>query len=326
VPAATAVTFAANEQVPLVAIVPPDRVTVVEPEAAVIVPLPQVPVRPFGVDTTKPAGSASVNATPASAIDALGFEMVKVSDVEPASPIEAAPNAFVMLGGVPTIRFAVAVFPVPPFVEVTGPVVLVETPGFAPVTFTLKVQDVPAAIVAPARLTAPAPAVAVIVPPAHDPERPLGVATVIPAGNVSVNATPANGAVFAAGFVMVKLRVELPFGEMAVGLNAFTMEGGVTTKMLAEAVPPAPPSAEVTFPVVLFCVPAAIPVTFTANVHEPLATRVAPVRLIATEPCVAVMEPAVHVPARPLGEETTRPAGSASVNPTPDRLCAALLF
>ena len=72
--------------------------------------------------------------------------------------------------------------------------------------------------------------------------------------------------------------------------------------------------------------PAAIPVTFTANVHEPLAARVAPVRVIAPDPCVAVMDPAAHAPARPLGVETTRPAGSASVKPTPERLCVALLF
>jgi hypothetical protein len=256
----------------------------------------------------------------------LGFEMVKVSDVEPASPTEAAPKAFVMLGGVATVKFAVAVLPVPPLVELTAPVVLVETPGLAPMTLTLNVQDVPAAIVAPVRLTAPEPAVAVIVPPPHDPERLLGVATVIPAGNVSVNATPASAAVFAAGFVMVKLRVEFPFGETAVGLNAFTMDGGATTTTLAEAVPPAPPSVEVTFPVVLFWVPAVIPVTFTANVHEPLAARVAPVRLIAAVPCVAVTVPAPQVPARPFGVETVRPAGSASVKPTPDRLCVALLF
>ena len=72
--------------------------------------------------------------------------------------------------------------------------------------------------------------------------------------------------------------------------------------------------------------PAVIPVTFTANVHEPLAARVAPVRPIAPVPGVAVIVPAPQVPARPLGVETVRPGGSASVNPTPDRLCVALLF
>src|SRR5580692_10660863 len=138
-PAVTAVMLTANEHVPLVAIVPPARVTLVEPPVAVTVPLPQVPARPFGVDTTKPAGNASVKAMPVRAIEALGFVMVKVSDVEPASPIDAAPKAFVMLGGVAIVKFAVAVPPVPPFVELTTPVVLVKTPGLAPVTPTLKV-------------------------------------------------------------------------------------------------------------------------------------------------------------------------------------------
>jgi len=50
--------------------------------------------------------------------------------------------------------------------------------------------------------------------------------------------------------------------------------------MLAEAVPPVPPSVEVTLPVVLFCKPAAMPVTFTENTQELLAARLAPVRLI----------------------------------------------
>ena len=100
-------------------------------------PVPQVPVRPFGVATAKPAGKASVNATPASAIAALEFVIVKLKEVELPNPIEAAPNALEMLGGMPTERFAVAVLPVPPFVEVTFPVVFVYCPGAAPVTVTL---------------------------------------------------------------------------------------------------------------------------------------------------------------------------------------------
>ncbi len=90
-----------------------------------IVPLPQVPVTPLGVETVKPAGSESVKATPFNANEALGLVIVKFSDVEPASPMDAAPNVLAMDGGVPTVRFAVAVFPVPPLVDVTVPVVLV---------------------------------------------------------------------------------------------------------------------------------------------------------------------------------------------------------
>ena len=325
-PAVTAVTLTAKEQLLLVAIVPPVKVTVPEPAVAVIVPAPQVPARPFGVETTNPAGRVSVNATPVSAIDALALVIVKVSEVEPARPIEAAPKAFAMLGGVPTLKIAVAVLPVPPFVELTAPVVLVKTPGVAPVTFTLKVQLVATAIVAPVRLTALDPAVAVMVPPPQVPASPLGVATVIPAGSVSVKATPVNAAVLAAGFVTVKLRLDVPFGVMDVGLKAFARDGGATTTRLAEAVPPVPPSVDVTLPVVLFWVPAATPVTFTEKVHELLAAKAAPVKLITFVPCVAVIVPAPHVPARPFGVETTRPAGSVSAKPTPERLCVELLF
>jgi hypothetical protein len=149
---------------------------------------------------------------------------------------------------------------------------------------------------------------------------------VIPAGSVSVKATPVNAAVFAAGFVMVKLKADVPFGEMAVGLKAFAIDGGATTARLAEAVPPVPPSVELTLPVVLFCVPAAIPITFTAKVHDVLAASVAPDRLTLPVACVAVIVPAPQVPASPFGVEITSPAGNASVKPTPERLCVALLF
>ena len=51
--------------------------------------------------------------------------MLKVSDVLALIKMLAAPKALVMVGAVATVRFAVAVLPVPPLVEVTAPVVLV---------------------------------------------------------------------------------------------------------------------------------------------------------------------------------------------------------
>jgi hypothetical protein len=65
---------------------------------------------------------------------------------------------------------------------------------------------------------------------------------------------------------------------------------------LAEAVPPVPPSTDVTAPVVLFCTPAAVPVTFTLNVHDPLAASAAPVRLTLLPPAVAAIVPPPHDP------------------------------
>jgi len=87
--------------------------------------------------------------------------------------------------------------------------------------------------------------------------------------------------------------------------------------MLAVAVLPFPPSVEATALVVLFCVPAAVPETFTANVHEAPAVRVAPVRLTLPEPAFAVIDPPLQLPERPFGVATTRPVGSVSVKPIP---------
>jgi hypothetical protein len=92
---------------------------------------------------------------------------------------------------------------------------------------------------------------------------------------------------------------------------------GVCTTRLAVAALPAPPSFELTALVVLFCVPAVVPVTFTEKVQEELAASVAPDRLTEPDPAVAVMAPPPQEPARPLGEDTTSPAGRVSVKPTP---------
>ena len=55
------------------AMVPPERLIVLVPAVAVIVPAPQVPVKPFGVEITRPAGNVSLNATPVSATVVLLF-------------------------------------------------------------------------------------------------------------------------------------------------------------------------------------------------------------------------------------------------------------
>lgn len=118
-PAAVPVTFTENVQLLLRAIVPPLRLIEFEPATAVIVPAPQVPVRPFGVETTRPAGRVSVNATPVSPTVVFGLVMVKLKLVEPFSGICAAPKLFWIDGGATTVIEALEVFPVPPLVEVT---------------------------------------------------------------------------------------------------------------------------------------------------------------------------------------------------------------
>ena len=113
---------------------------------------------------------------------------------------------------------------------------------------------------------------------------PYAFATVSPVGSVSVKATPVSATAFAAGFVIVNVSDVVAFKAMLLGLNTLAIDGGATTLMEAEAVPPVPPSVEVTAPVVLFCVPAAIPVTLMENVQLVFAARVAPLRLITLVP------------------------------------------
>jgi hypothetical protein len=311
-PAVVPCTLTTTVQLPLAAIVPALRVIEPEPAVAVTVPL-QVLLSPFGVATTRPAGRLSVKATPLSATLVFGLVMVKVSDVVPFSGMVAAPNALAIDGGVTTVKLAEAVLPVPPLVEVTLPVVLVYCPEAAPVTVTLNWHWPFTAMVAPVKAI-PVGAVVVSVPP-QTVEVPF--ATVRPVGSVSVKATPVSGSTFAAGFVIVKVSDVVAFTAIVEGLNTLAIDGGASTLTLAVAVPPVPPSVEVTFPVVLVCNPAAVPVTFTENVHEPLAAIVPPLRLIEFDPATAVIVPAPQVPVRPFGVETTRPAGNVSLNATP---------
>jgi len=208
-----------------------------------------------------------------------GLLMVNVKLVEAFSEMLVAPKAFTITGGVATLKFAVAVLPVPPFVEVTLPVVLTNWPDATPVIFAVNVHVLVAAMVPPVKEMPLDPATAVAVPPQVF-VNPFGVATTSPAGSVSVNATPVSAMAFPAGLEIVKVSEVVPFNGRLAAPNALAMEGGETTLMLADAVPPVPPSTDVTFPVVLFFVPAAVPVTFTANVQLVLDASVAPVRLI----------------------------------------------
>jgi len=118
----------------------------------------------------------------------------------------------------------------------------------------------------------------------------------------------------------------VPFKGMDGTAKALAMAGGATTPMLADAVPPLPPSVEVTFPVVLFLVPAAVPVTFTEKVQVVLAAKLAPARLTTLLPAVDVMVPPPQLPVSPFGVETAKPAGKVSLKPIPDTAVAALLF
>src|SRR5689334_14078943 len=128
-----------------------------------------------------------------------------------------APNALLMIGAAtPTTRLAEAVLPVPPFVEVTFPVVLVYWPEATLVTVTLNWHWLFAAMVAPLSAT-PVVAVVVRVPPQTVAE---ALATANPAGKLSVKATPVSAIVLADGLVMVKVKDVAEFSVMFAGLKA----------------------------------------------------------------------------------------------------------
>ena len=77
-PAVVPITFTFTVQVPLAAIEPPLKVRVVSPAAGVNVP-PQVVLAPTVLATCNPEGSASVNATPVSAVVVFGLASVNVN-------------------------------------------------------------------------------------------------------------------------------------------------------------------------------------------------------------------------------------------------------
>jgi len=247
----------------------------------------------------------------------LAFGVPEVVTVnEFATPaVKVALLPLVMVGGVPTI-FKVAVLlvaPVPPSVEVIGPVVLGFMPVVVAVTFTEIVHE-PLPATDPAdKLIEPEPATAVVVP-LQEVLRPFGVATTNPAGKISVKAMPLRLVVF--GFEIVNVRLVLVFRLIWAAPNAFEIVGGASTMMLAEAVLPVPPLVELTALVVLSFWPAVVPVTLTLTLQDALAATVPPLRLIDPLPAVAVT-----VPWQPLetagGVAITSPAGSESVNASP---------
>lgn len=117
VPAAAPVTFAENVHVPPAASDPPERLIALP--AAAMVPPPQLPVNPFGVDTVRLLGRVSVKPTPVSPTVVFGFVTVKLRLVVPFSGMLDAPKALTSVGAATTVTLAIEVLPAPPSVEFT---------------------------------------------------------------------------------------------------------------------------------------------------------------------------------------------------------------
>jgi len=203
-------------QLELAGKVAPVRLIVVVLAVAVIVPPPQLPLKPLGLNICTPAGRLSVNPTPVSG-EVFAFMIVndRVDVLVAPTPIVEGVNDFEITGADATVKEALAVPPVPPLVELIAPVVLFFTPEVVPVTLTVTVQVAPTATVMLDATTLEVPAVAVTdgAPQLPLVASPFGVPTTSPAGKLSVNATPVNATVFPAGLSMVKVSVVVPFNE-----------------------------------------------------------------------------------------------------------------
>lgn len=231
--------------------------TVPEPAIAIAEP-PQLPVSPFGVATTKPAGKLSVNATPFKSDSdgglvmglVVGLVMVMVIVLIVPGAMRAGLKVFAITGGPITVRvLMLLVVPAPPSVELTTPVVLSFAPGVLPVTSTEKKQSDPAAgkavRVPPDKLIVPLPGVAMIAPEPQEPVIFGFAAITTPDGKMSLKATPLSALVLFS-FLIVKVRVLFAFKVMLSGLKPLKMMGGSTTVRLALEMLPVPPSVEVT--------------------------------------------------------------------------------
>ena len=74
-----------------------------------MVPPPQVPDSPLGVETTRPEGKPSVKLIPVRVVAVFGFVMVKLSEVVALSATVDAPKDLLIEGGDVTCGKAISV-------------------------------------------------------------------------------------------------------------------------------------------------------------------------------------------------------------------------
>ena len=173
--------------------------------------------------------------------------------------------------------------------------------------------------------TLAAPAAGLKVPVAQEFNGEGAVSTSRPDGKLSVTPTPLKATTFADGLVIETVSVDVSFSRMSVGEKLLAIIGGATTVIEAVAVGVLPVS-DVESVVVLFLIPAVVPVTFTEKVQFAPAARTAFVKLIVPVSDVAVIVPPPHEPVRLFGLATTKPAGRLSVKLTLLSGNAALLL
>jgi len=168
-----------------------DALRLMDPAPAVAVKVPPVqPVvlAPFGFCTTNPLGNVSEIVTPVR-VTVSGLVIVIVINELTPVPTLVGEKVLVTVGGLLTIRLALAVKPFPPLVELTAPVVFVAVPAVVSVTLAVMVQLELVGMDAPLKLSVLEPTPPPVkVPPEHVVV--AAVEIVIPDGNVSLTATP----------------------------------------------------------------------------------------------------------------------------------------
>src|SRR5262249_59911347 len=108
--------------------------------------------------TFTPDGNVSLTATPVSAVPPFGLLMVKVSVEVPPTPMLVGENALLTVGGLVTVSVAVLLaWPVPPFVELTAPVVLFLPPPDVAGTSPETAHELPAGVDPPPPRSPPPP-------------------------------------------------------------------------------------------------------------------------------------------------------------------------
>jgi hypothetical protein len=155
-------------QIPLTPMVPFENVIEEAPAVGAKVGVPQPLVLALGgLATYIFPGKESVNATPFSVVVVFtaGLMIMKVSTLEPPLVMLVGLKPLLMTGGAITVKVALAVLPVPPFVEVTALLVFCFTPPIVPFTTTVTEHVPLMGRVPPDRLMLPPPATAVSVPP-----------------------------------------------------------------------------------------------------------------------------------------------------------------
>ena len=258
-------------QVAFARMVPLLKVKLVAPEEGPKVGLPQPTVLTVGVvQTARPDGRASVNATPVRVVLVFGFTTKKVSVVKVVvNGILGTAKALLIVGGATTVNKAVLeVVPGLLSVEVITPVVLDKIARVVPLTLTDTVQDVLRSKDTPSipRLVAPATGTGLNF--AEAPQSVAmelaagGLAISIPVGKLSPKVIPLKSVVVFR-LRIVKVSVVLPLIGMAATANALLTVGAKITVNVSAAVPPFPPLVDVTAVDVFALIPPVVAMTST---------------------------------------------------------------